>query len=557
MPTIKQRLAGYLLPDDQKRLIQAANNFSEATKLMPRMLTPEIILESFSEIDPRYRDLLLRQLQAGEITYGEPTEEERIQTVYTSQSLYSSDVLVQAVYNIWTDFGFGLHVDIIPRNDTAKESWKEFWDMPENGYVLNQRSIQDLSTKVLKDGDFLFVYYTSEIDGKTTLRVVPSLEIKAGPNKNGVITLPDDSSVPVLYRREAKINGETKTQYYRDWRITDEQFSQIALPEDGELMSKPGTQVRAMLVAHRMQGGFRGWPLMTAGFDWAIAYRNILQDRATIVRANAMFMDKLVTKSGQKAIDNIASRLQSTLVNPGSGVETNPRPAAGSLWLENESATRERLNMGNTGASDAELDANSVLSQAGLGGSVYPHYLGKGEAFRLATATSMERPLLRAFNRYQLFWSSVWSDLAKYVLQSYEQFGGKSFDEEYDVDVSTDSVIDVSFDDLSKATTSLCDMTDRGFIPNIQAEEISEQIMRVYLQTIGVDEVDAIFELEEPEPEEPEFPETGVIPSVGVPVPPGEELPIVPVPAGGAPAEYDQTSALRLFARAVQKFNGK
>jgi hypothetical protein len=105
----------------------------------------------------------------------------------------------------------------------------------------------------------------------------------------------------------------------------------------------------------------------------------------------------------------------------------------------------------------------------------------------------METPTLRAFNRYQLFWSSVWQDMATYVLQAAVEFGGAKITD-FTVDVSTDAVIDVAIDDIQKAATSLNDMFDRGLIQDVVAGRIAEQLMRVVVETIGIGDTEEIFD---------------------------------------------------------------
>ena len=491
MPTIRERLTNVFLAPERKQAMEAASIFMEAYQMGPRILPPERLISRLAELDSRYVDLLMRQLQtnANMLEY-KATEEDRIRTVYSARRMYDSDVLSESICDIWTDFGFGLNVDVTPRDEVAQEVWKEFWTADENAFVLGQREIQNLSTQVLVDGDFLLVFFTNTLKGGfTQIRVVPTEEIK-GETEDGVITLPQDSAVPVLYRREKTVKGVATVTYYQDWRSTPEMLREIEMPEDGELADQSGTQVRAMLVAHRRRGN-RGWPLMTTGMPWAVAYRDFLQDRAAVARAISMFVNKISVEGGQRAIDAIATKLQSSLAASGAGSETNPRPTAGSTWVENKAATLERLPL-NTGASDANIDGGALLAQAGLAGRIYPHWLGKGEAFRLATSTSMERPLLRAFNRYQLFWSSVWQDMSKYVLEMAVEFGSAKITD-FTVDVSTDAVIDVAIDDIQKSATSLNDMYDRGLIQDPIAGRIAEQLMRVVVETIGIGDTEEIF----------------------------------------------------------------
>jgi len=505
MPTIRERLTNVFLAPERKQAMEAASIFMEAYKMGPSILPPERLISRLAELDSRYVDLLMRQLQtnANMLEY-KATEEDRIRTVYSARRLYDNDVISERSVNVWTDFGFGLHVTVTPRDPAAQEVWKEFWTSDENAVVLGQREIQNQSIQLLNDGDFMYVYFTDKLKtGKTKIRLVPTEQIK-GKTEDGVIALPEDANTPVLYRREVTVKGAAEVTYYQDWRVTDEMLqlettdsgngfgaiTSTLVPDDGTLAGDDGTQIRAMLVAHNRRGN-RGWPLITTGMPWIVAYRDFLQDRAAVARAISMFVNKVSAEGGQRAIDAIATKLQSSLAASGAGSETNPRPTAGSTWVENKAATLERLPL-NTGASDAQTDGSALLAQAALSSATFPHWFGRGESFRLATASAMEMPTLRAFNRYQLFWSSVWQDMAKYVLTAAVEFGGAKI-KDFTVDVSTDAVIDVAIDDIQKSATSLNDMYDRGLIQDPIAGRIAEQLMRVVVETIGIGDTEEIF----------------------------------------------------------------
>jgi hypothetical protein len=312
----------------------------------------------------------------------------------------------------------------------------------------------------------------------------------------------------VFYRREYSVTGEGESSvtYFQDWRAepgTIERTKKRTDFSDGKFASElnEATEVLAMLVAHGAKK-IRGWPLMSTGIPWSIAYRDFLQDRAAINRAVGTYVDKIKVQGGQRAIDTIQARLQSALAI-GGAAETNPPPSAGSTWLENDAVDRQRMPLG-TGAGDAEIDSAAILGQAGLAGRVYPHWLGRGEAFRLATATAMEQPTMRAFNRYQTFWSSIWEDMVRIVLQADEKYGSKQKFETYDADIQSDNIIQLSINDIKMAIDGLAMLADRGLVDSVVAGSIAEQYNRASLQTMGVRDVDDILNPEDqPMPELP------------------------------------------------------
>jgi hypothetical protein len=115
---IREQLSKFLLRGEVTKLRQAANIFSEAYQMGPAMYSPEQLISRLLEFDSQYVDLIARQMQTtgmmGLIDYD--SEDNRVRTVQTSRYLYSSDVLIQSMVDMWTDFGFGLNVSILPRD---------------------------------------------------------------------------------------------------------------------------------------------------------------------------------------------------------------------------------------------------------------------------------------------------------------------------------------------------------------------------------------------------------------------------------------------------------
>ncbi|MFA5322345.1 MAG: hypothetical protein WC373_06685, partial [Smithella sp.] len=388
------------------------------------------------------------------------------------------------IIDLWTDYGFGSMVDITPIDPDAIPVWDEFWKAKRNSKILGDRNLFVLSSTVLQDGEFYFAFFISKADGETTVRVIPTEQITE------IIKDPDDPYKIIYYKREYTNNSSIpSTIYYKDWQAEDADFTKINLPQDAIIADElngnsiSGTDVVMMQVAHRERKG-RGWPLMTAGASWSRAYRDFLQDRAAVSKAVATYVDKLKVKGTNRTVDAIRSKLESSLTQSGYGSETNPSPTAGSAWLENDAIDRQRLPL-STGAGDAEKDGTPLLAQAALAGRIFPHYLGRGEAFRLATATAMEVPMLKAFNRYKLFWSSVWRDMVDIVLSAKEKYGGVNY-ETHDCTVNSDSIIQTSLADITSLSTVVRDSFTSDLLSKDEASKVTKKLIQVGMQNMGI-----------------------------------------------------------------------
>jgi hypothetical protein len=502
---IRDTAARILLGNKVKQMEHITDQLVELYQRRPYMRSPEQLKEELSELDPRMIDLLLRQIDNRASFLDFTSDVIRQEIVRESRESYVWDPISQNVVDLWTDFGFGINIEVIPKDEDAQEPWQEFWTAERNAAVLGTRSISILSQEVLTAGELFFPLFISRTDGATTIRYIVTEEI------TDIITLPDDANTPVYYLREyASDNGEMHKIAYPDWRVSADDLGKIELPDGATRADKvrsldlgngvaAGTDVKMIHVAHRVKSGSpRGFPLMTAGVAWSRAYRNFLQDRASVARAVATYVDTLSTKGGTRAIDQIVASLQSGLVNsPYQGYDTNPPPAAGSTWIQNEQLKRDRMPL-TTGAGDAEKDGAALLGQAGISGRVYLHWLGRGESFRLATATAMEAPTLRAFNRYQLFWSSVWSDMAKVVLTAQEKYNNANY-ETKEVEVNLDPIIQLDLADVGVIGTMFTDMVDRGIVDLDASKEIGAQLLRISLGKIGVSDTAEVVDVDKEE----------------------------------------------------------
>lgn len=487
-----------VLQERVRELEDSDRVFNEMMRFRP-VLTLGVLeqMAKLTEVDSRYIDLIRRLMQAEGLTY-KPTEKDRLLAVYEARVLAANDPVTERILTIWTDYGFGLKVEVEPVEEGAREVWTEFWTAPRNQPILSERVIHELSDTLLEDGEFFFVFFVSEDDAQVTVRVALTDEVKE------IICDPDDAAVPVYYRREWQdVKGEADRAYYRDWRIPDDDdlLDEVELDPEIPIAGAENSTATFMLhAAFRLRGikELRGWPLLTTGAAWARAYKEFLENRAAVARAVAAVVDKLIVKGGSKQLDVIRSRFTAALDASGRYGLTDV-PEAGSTWLENEALTRQRMPL-TTGAGDARVDGGALLAQAGLAGGIPPHLLGRGEVVRMAVADRMDDPIYRQFTRYQNFWSSVWNDVTNVVLTMQERYQDKKY-ETKEARVTTDALVNVVLADLVAVGTVVQNMMMMGFVTADVAQAVALEILRMALHVLGVRDVGEILGKKEEEQE--------------------------------------------------------
>lgn len=358
-------------------------------------------------LDSRTLDYVMRhlgdiRLGMGDSTYGEPDNDQRLAVVRQCRSQFFYDPLLKRIINLWTDFGFGLNFALNANDPEAQKVWDEFLAAKRNRKIIGPKRRHVLSNRLLVDGEFLWLYFVAEKTGLVTARMLMTDEVDA------ILTVPGDPYIPLYYMREWSPSslGASEKWLYRDADATPDDLDTLSLSGQDFVMAddkKDGAIVRAMMMEFPALG-LRGWPLMAAGADWTQGYKKFAEDRAAISAAAAMFYRKVKTKTGSRGVDLVKSKIDSTLARL--GYENNPPPVAGSTMLLNDVMDEETMPL-HTGASDASQDGAMLIAMAGIAAGVFPHYLGFGEAFRLATACYSADTCFLGENGWKHYWE--WS----------------------------------------------------------------------------------------------------------------------------------------------------
>jgi hypothetical protein len=447
-------------------LLRESNALRSIAQAEPWRFSP--IGPTLQEFDSETIDWLMNSMAYETIGYlgGKPTltatESDRIACVKRIRHLYCYDALINRSVSVWTDYGFGEDIALtVTAEGESKEGecqalWDAFWNDPENEPIFGARHLQELSNQLLVDGELFMALFTSKSnggdiigDGKVVVRLVPTEQITE------LIAQADDNATPGYFKRSyLSADGMQQEIYYPNLQATPQRRkrAQELLPPGARLAEKerPGTDVVMLQVPFKIING-RGWPLPSASYRWAEEYTQFLRDRAAINRSINAYTAKAKVKGGSRGVAAVQRAFASTI--GANGYETNPPAGAGSTLVTNEAVDWTRLPMA-SGASDARVDGMALLSEYAAGVSLPPFLLGRTDTMQnRATADTSLRPTLRAWNRYQTFWGSVFTDLCNYVLDMAEQYGvkqGVAYTERK-IMVNLDSPLETDFYELTKA----------------------------------------------------------------------------------------------------------
>jgi hypothetical protein len=189
-----------------------------------------------------------------------------------------------------------------------------------------------------------------------------------------------------------------------------------------------------------------GIPVLYRGIDWIRAHKEMSEDLATLIKSLSMLAWKKKVKGTPAQVNALKAALHSRLDF------TNKVAAAGSVQYENEAIDTQPINTPTGGVVIGKEGLRQLKLMVCAASGLFEHYFGDPSTGNLATATSMELPMVKKFASFQTLWTGVINDILQRVINNKIDVGllsGKSeFNEktgrmEYETDI--DRTIDIDF----------------------------------------------------------------------------------------------------------------
>ncbi|HUV15758.1 MAG TPA: hypothetical protein VMW28_04260 [Pelolinea sp.] len=315
-----------------------------------------------------------------------------------SRLMYLKNPLVNRGVNVKRNYVWGQGISIKAPDPDVDAVIQQFMNDRKNLVELTGHSAQTLKETDLEcDGNVFLVLFTDK--SKVKLRSIPFVQVMR------VITNPEDAKDPWYYQREWQANGRGKKALYPAWTYNPK--------------NKPATidSVKVMWdspVMHVKVGGFSDWKFgvseVYASIDWARAYKEFLEDWATITRAYARFAWDVTVKGGTAAVAAVKSKFDAG--DP--STTTKPSPAVASMAIMGEGNTLTPIRT--AGATTTPEDGRRIMLMVSAALGLPETFFGDVSVGTLATATSLDRPTELNMIDRQMLWTSVFTDILNYVL---------------------------------------------------------------------------------------------------------------------------------------------
>lgn len=381
------------------------------TRLAQEVDTNEMLVERLAELELALDDSGWQKL-------GSDSDKQftraALKTINKTARLYwlKNPLIKRAVYT-QTAYVFGQGMEINAVDDTVSEVVDAFINDQKNQTELTSHQARMMKeTELQLLGNIFFVFFVNEYDGTVRVRTIPEDEIER------VITNPEDSKEPRYYLRVwryadsvGSMNTKEKRMLYPDYRYNPKDVAEYVVI-DGQSVPVAREQVYHIKVNCLSDMDF-GVSELYAAIDWAKAYKEFLEDWATLVKALSKFAWRAVSKTGKKGVDAIKSRLDST-ISSGDLVDRNNPPAVGSFLITGQGTDISPINK--TGTTTSVDDGRRMLLMVSAATGIFEHYFGDPSTGNLATAQSMERPMELMFKDRQTLWADVYIDILQYVI---------------------------------------------------------------------------------------------------------------------------------------------
>lgn len=321
------------------------------------------------------------------------TPAQRITNLKLSRLYSVKDPLGKQAIRLWTDYTFGNGMVWDTEDETAKKALESFWNSKANQAVLSARGQRKSSDKLLIDGEVFFAIFLGA-KGESKIRRIEPLEIFE------IITDPDDKEDVRFYRRKwTDAQGKAHESIYRSTtNIKDEATF--------DMYGKSIQKTDDALIYHLTYNTTtqRGNPLLLPALIWMKYYTKFLSSRIAIMLALARFAWKRKVKGGPAAVEAIKA------------VTEGQQIAAASDLIENLGVETTQLKT-ESGAKNAYQDGRMIKLQIAAAVGIPEQYFGDISIGNLATAKTVELPMMKMFQSYQKVWEDTYQDIDEVILE--------------------------------------------------------------------------------------------------------------------------------------------
>lgn len=384
-----QRSVALRLQESEQRAVEYTNSIM---LLQERMVELEMALE-----DAQWQRL----------TFNAENEFSRSgieRLVALSRVMYIKNPMIRRAVEVQCAYVWGLGVSFNAKHPLVQEVIDRFTSSRQNKVeMFEMTAYMGKEQELQVTGNLFFVFFSSPVTGQVTIRTIPIEEMV------DIITNPEDRKDPWFFKRSYVKDGQTVDVLHPSINYTP-----VAKPK-----SRDGVRIAwDQPVYHVKTGGTQdmkfGMPEVYASLDWANAYKNFLEDWATIMRAYSRMAMKVSGLKGDRKIAAAKSQLNTSITSSGS-IENNPSPTTAAWFFAGKGVEVSAIKTAGATTSAEEGRPLKLMTAAGVG--IPDTFFGDANVGNFATAKTLDRPTELKFLTRQKMWAEVMSRIFEFVIQ--------------------------------------------------------------------------------------------------------------------------------------------
>ncbi len=386
-------------------------------------------------------------------------------------------------------FGEGISTPKAKDDKIQTEVVEPFWNDPDNRIALSSYLAQQLlCNKLQYEGNLFFLLFDDEV-GNVKVRILNTDQVV------DIIKSEEDGMRPLFYKVK---NLKSSYNFSSDsYSMTQEDFiyypdKDLTNPKDYKVpVNKLRLDARVFHVKINCDINDKfGVPDLYRGIDWLKAHKDMSGDLATLIKALSKFAWKKKVKGTQAQVNTIAGNMRTN------SSLSNIRNSAGQTQVENDAVDLEPMDV-KAGGTDINIKGMREMKLMVCAASgLFEHYFGDPSTGNLATAKSMELPMVKKFVNIQSLWSEIYTTIFQYIIGLKISLGVLSGSEEEDTKsgrviykYNGEDAIDTDFPpiletDLAPLSQALSTAKDKGMI----TDELAAEIFMLALNVNNIDE---------------------------------------------------------------------
>jgi hypothetical protein len=319
--------------------------------------------------------------------------------------------------NLTTEFVFGEGVSEPKAEDEkVQEIITKFWNDPDNQVSMTSYQAQTMiSNKLQYEGNIFFMIFTDDV-ADVRVRIINTEEV------DDIIKDQEDRMRPMWYKlktSDRKFNFQSdayemsmaKIKYCPDWNNLKPE--EAVVPTDKFMKDAVIFHVK---INCDINDKF-GIPELFRGIDWIKANKEASEDLATLVRSLSTLAWKKKIKGTPTQVNNLKAAMQAKTDF------TNIGPGAGSTQYENQGIETTPIDIKTGGASVNEVSIRQSKLMVCAASGIFEHYYGDPSTGNMATATTMELPMIKKFKGYQKLWTDIFDAIILYQIMKKIEVG--------------------------------------------------------------------------------------------------------------------------------------